>query len=467
MPNRRILVVDDESNVRLLLSEVVRKAGHEAFQAENGAEALEKCRLISPDVVLMDLRMPVMDGMDAFEVIHAEMPDIPVILLTAFGSVDTAMEAMSRGAFDYLIKPTDVAEVRTALERALALRRQSTKIHSLEDVPPNARHGAAIIGRSPVMQNVFKAVGRVAQTNATVMISGESGCGKELIAKAIHSNSPRKNHPFIRIDCGTIPEGLMESELFGHEKGAFTGAIAAKTGRLELAANGTLFFDEVGELSPSLQVKLLRAIQEKEFERVGGNETFRIDVRIIAATNKKLAEMVEQGKFREDLYYRLHVVPIHVPPLRERPEDIPLLIEHFVHLFAEAAGVPLPLITQEAKDLLQRYSWPGNVRELSNVLERAVIMSRGVIDCNDLPGLHNAMLPPRGLPEAQDTLNVSMEGTLREMMHAVERALIVQVLKKHGGNRVKTAQALDISRRALLYKLDEYGLGERHQSAKE
>lgn len=455
----RILIVDDELNVRLLLTEVVRKAGYEAFQAENGLEGLEKCRLLQPSAVLMDLRMPVMEGMEAFDIIRSETPDIPVILLTAFGTVDIAVEAMRRGAFDYLVKPANVAEVRTVVERALTVKRQKKQQAAQMIERERGKNTATIVGRSAVMQNLFKTVGRVAQTNATVLITGESGSGKELIAKAIHTNSPRKDGPFIRVNCGAMPEGLMESEMFGHEKGSFTGAVATKVGRFEMADSGTLFLDEVGELTLPLQVKILRALQDKEFERVGGNPTFHVDVRIIAATNRNLEEMVEQGKFREDLYYRLNVVPIHVPPLRERTADIPFLIEHFVKLSAQAAGCPEPLITQEARDLLQRYSWPGNVRELANMLERTVIMSNGVIDIDDLPGIQNVVPVSSVSSGGQETLTVPFTGSLKEMSHALEREIIIRSLKKHGGNRMKTALALDISRRALLYKLEEYGLG--------
>jgi two-component system response regulator AtoC len=280
-----------------------------------------------------------------------------------------------------------------------------------------------------------------------------------LIAKAIHSNSPRKDKPFIRVNCGAIPEGLMESELFGHEKGAFTGAVTMKVGRFEMANGGTLFFDEVGELSPPLQVKLLRVLQEKEFERVGGTETIRADVRIIAATNRIPEEMIHSGKLREDLYYRLNVVPIHVPPLRERAEDIPLLVEHYVKYFAQVTACTEPLITQEARDLLQRYYWPGNVRELANILERAVIMSSGVIDVADLPGIQN-VVPVSAVPvEGSEAVTVPLGGSLKEMVRILEREVIVRTLKKHNGNRLHSAAALDISRRALLYKLEEYGLG--------
>ena len=459
----RILIVDDELNVRHLLSEVVRKAGYEPHQAENGLEGVEKCRLLKPEVVLMDLRMPVMEGMEAFAIIHEEMPEVQVVLLTAFGNVGIAMEAMKRGAFDYLVKPANVAEVRTVIERALAVRKQQVESLLNGEVGLKSEPENRIVGCSAVMQNLFKSVGRVAQSNATVLISGESGSGKEVIAKAIHENSLRKDQPFVRIDCGSIPEGLMESELFGHEKGAFTGAIAAKPGKFEAASGGTLFIDEVGDLPLPLQVKLLRAIQEREFERVGGNAVLRMDVRIIAATNRNLPEMVEQGRFREDLFYRLNVVPLHVPALRERAEDIPLLVDYFIKKAARAAGCMTPLVTQEARELLLRYSWPGNVRELANVLERAVVMSNGVIDLPDVSGIANPLLTSTPKVEKSEEIVVPFAGTLREMTHCLEREIIIRTLKKHGGNRMRSAQALDISRRSLLYKLEEHGLGEREE----
>ena len=459
----RILIVDDELNVRHVLSEVVRKAGYEPHQAENGLEGVEKCRLLKPEVVLMDLRMPVMEGMEAFAIIHEEMPEVQVVLLTAFGNVGIAMEAMKRGAFDYLVKPANVAEVRTVLERALAVRKQQAESLLNGEAGLKSEPDNRIVGCSAVMQNLFKSVGRVAQSNATVLISGESGSGKEVIAKAIHENSLRKDQPFVRIDCGSIPEGLMESELFGHEKGAFTGAIAAKPGKFEVACGGTLFIDEVGDLPLPLQVKLLRAIQEREFERVGGNAVLRMDVRIIAATNRNLPEMVEQGRFREDLFYRLNVVPLHVPALRERAEDIPLLVDYFIKKAARAAGCMTPLLTQEARELLLRYSWPGNVRELANVLERAVVMSNGVIDLPDVSGIANPLLTSTPRVEKSEEIVVPFAGTLREMTHCLEREIIIRTLKKHGGNRMRSAQALDISRRSLLYKLEEHGLGEREE----
>jgi two-component system, NtrC family, response regulator AtoC len=459
--SERILIVDDEMNVRHLLCEVVRKSGHEAFQAENGLEGVEKCRQIEPSVVLMDLRMPVMDGMEAFSIIHEELPETQVILLTAFGNVDIAMEAMKRGAFDYLVKPANVPEVRLAIERALTVRRQQQAQLQENGLTLEVEPENRIIGCSAVMQNLFKTVGRVAQSNATVLVSGESGSGKEVIAKAIHANSLRKGLPFVRIDCGSIPEGLMESELFGHEKGAFTGAVTAKTGKIELANGGTLFIDEVGDLPLALQVKLLRVIQEREFERVGGTDTIRVDVRIIAATHRNLPEWVEQGKFREDLFYRLNVVPLHVPALRERPEDILLLVDYFIKKKARQLGCPVPLLTLEAREILCRYSWPGNVRELANVLERAVVMSSGVIDVADVSGIQNPLFSVGAVLPRQEEIPVPYSGTLREMTHYLEREVIIRTLKKFSGNRMRTAQALDISRRSLLYKLEEHGLTDR------
>lgn len=449
--NNQVLIVDDEMSVRKLLDAVARKAGYEVHLAENGQEAIEKAKALKPGVILMDIRMPVLDGMEAFEVIHGDQPQIAIILMTAHGTVDTAVEAMRRGAFDYLVKPSNVTEVRLLLERAFRMQRLSEEVLTLRSEVQDKYQMSNIIGKSAIMQQVYKTVGRVAQTQATVLVSGESGSGKELIAKTIHNNSLRRNGPFIKVNCGALPEGLMESEMFGYEKGAFTGAIARKLGRFELAHGGTLFLDEVGELPPPLQVKLLRVLQEREFERVGGTETIHVDIRLIAATNRDFGDWVKRGLFREDLFYRLNVVPIHVPPLRERPEDIPLFIDFFVRRFAHESHLPIPYVMPEAVETLMRYSWPGNVRELANVLERAVIMSNGIISSEDFPGL---------LPKTQTgKVLIPETGTLKEILHQVEKQIIVRALKEQHGNRVRTAQALDISRRALLYKIEEYGLG--------
>jgi two-component system response regulator AtoC len=449
--NDSVLVVDDELSVRRLIQEVVRKAGYSVSLAENGREAVEKARQLKPAVIVMDIKMPVMDGMEAFEIIRSEQPHTAVILMTAHGTVDTAVEAMKNGAFDYLVKPYNVAELRIILERAFQLRRLRNEVAALRTEVQDQYRLGHIVGNSAVMQEVYKKVGRVAPTNATVLITGESGSGKELIAKIIHNNSLRRDGPFIKINCGALPEGLLESELFGYEKGAFTGAVARKPGRFELADRGTIFFDEVGELTPALQVKLLGVLQEREFERVGGTETIKVDVRIIAATNRDIDAMVRGGLFREDLYYRLKVVPIHLPALRDRAEDIPLLVEYFLRHFAAEAHREPPVVTAEAAQLLRAYSWPGNVRELANVIERAVIMSSGVINAQDLPGLALGSAPPRVvIPEA---------GTLRDILHQVEKQVIARTLQACGGSRGRTANILDISRRALQYKIDEHGLG--------
>lgn len=453
-----VLVVDDKETVRRLLYEIARKAGYEVFLAEDGQQAVEMAALKRPSVVIMDIKMPVLDGLEAFRQIHAQLPEIPVILMTAYGTIDMAVEAMKMGAFEYLVKPSTVNELRLTLDRAcqmrsmreeLSLLRSRVKNEKLEEKHPLG----SIVGKSHIMQSVYKIVGRVAGTNATVLITGESGSGKELIAKTIHQNSLRREGPFIKVNCGALPENLIESELFGYEKGAFTGATCRKPGRFELADHGTLLLDEVGELSLPMQVKLLRVLQEREFDRVGGTETIKVDVRILASTNRNLAEAVQRGQFRDDLYYRLNVVPIHVPPLRERREDIPLFVEFYTHRFAAEAHVDVPLITRDAMQLLCSYHWPGNIRELANVIERAVILSHGVIDIRDLPGLAAEAAP--GEAAKEDI------GDLKESMRQVEKEIIAKALQAHKGNKVKTAQSLHISRRSLLYKVDEYGLDKK------
>ena len=446
----KVLVVDDELHVRRLLQEIVKKAGYDVISAENGLEALEEARREQPAVIIMDIRMPVMDGMEAFGLIHSEMPEIAIILLTAHGTVDTAVEAMQKGAFDYLVKPSNVNEVRVVLERAMQMRRLREEVTALRQTVDENRPVNPIIGKTPVMQQVYKTIGKVAKTNATVLLTGESGSGKGLIARTIHNNSLRSTGPFIEVNCGAIPEGLMESELFGYERGAFTGAATRKLGRFDLANQGTLFLDEVGELSLPLQVKLLRVLQVKEYERVGGTETIQADVRIIAATNRDLEAMVKNGQFREDLFYRLKVVPISVPPLRERREDIPDFIDHYIRRYAAEMHQDVPCISPEAVKQLKAYDWPGNVRELANVIERSVIMSSGVIGVEDLPVLSQT--------KKHTPIELPLSGTLKEILRMVEKEVISRALKQNNGNKVKTAQALDISRRALLYKLSDYGL---------
>lgn len=445
----KVLVVDDELYVRRLLQEIAKKAGYDVIIAENGLEAVEKARHERPNVILMDIRMPVMDGMEAFSLIHQEMPEIAIVLLTAYGTVDTAVEAMQKGAFDYLVKPSNINEVRLVLDRAIQMRQLREEVSALRKRVDDNRTTNPIIGKSPLMQQIYKTIGRVSTTNATVLITGESGSGKGLIARTIHNNSLRRNNPFIEVNCGALPEGLMESELFGYERGAFTGALSRKLGRFDLAHEGTIFLDEVGELTLSLQVKLLRVLQVKEYERVGGTETIKADVRVVAATNRNVDDMVKKGQFREDLYYRLNVVPISVPPLRERVEDINDFIDFYLGYYSAEMHREPPYLTPAAEDLLKSYSWPGNVREIANVIERAVIMSNGVIGPEDLPGL---------TPVQHTMVQIPVSGTLREILQSVEKEVLARTLRQCNGNKVKTAQKLDMSRRALLYKLSDYGL---------
>lgn len=450
MDNKKVLIADDELYVRRLLWEVAKKAGYEPILAENGLEALEKALQLQPAVIILDIQMPVMDGMETFTRIRSLLPESRIILLTAHGTVETTLEAMKQGAFDYLVKPADVSEIRRAMDQAFQTRRLAVDRAPGQSGQPGDRR-TAVIGKSPAIREILKAIGKIAGTNATVLLTGESGSGKEVFASMIHENSSRAGGPFIKVNCGAMPEGLMESEFFGYEKGAFTGAVGRKPGRFELADQGTLLLDEIGELPPGLQVKLLRVMQEREFERVGGTEIIQTNVRIIAATNRDLRGMVSRGEFREDLYYRLNVVPLHIPPLRERREDIPLLVEHFVSRFAHELARPMPVLTPEAMDYLRRYAWPGNVRELANTLERAVVLAQGVIQEKDL-------LPLAAEGAATRRLSIDASGTLKEILHRAERSVIAHALQINGGNRLKTAEMLGISRRALFYKIDEHKL---------
>lgn len=452
--NWTILVVDDEESVRKLLTAVLKKEGYTVETAEDGRQAVEKARLIKPALVIMDIRMPNLDGLSAFKAIREENKEVLVILMTAFAAVETAVEAVKLGAYDYIIKPFNIDEVKLLIKRAMQVQTLTEEVKVLrEELYSNYRLDK-LLTNSPKMQELYRIIGKVASTGATVLLSGESGTGKELIANTIHYNSLRSHGPLVKVNCGALPESLLESELFGHEKGAFTGAAARKLGRFELANKGTIFLDEIGEVSQSLQVKLLRVLQEREFERVGGTEPVKTDIRIIAATNRNLEEMVAKGTFREDLYYRLNVVSIHVPPLRERREDILLLADYFLHKYAQENNRTMSMFDQETCSLLADYNWPGNVRELANVVERAVIMSTGCV------------IFPEDLPQALSRQQiVAMEASsdytgqsLKEIIKQVERNVIKQALAHNNGNKVKTAKDLGMSRRALLYKIEEYEL---------
>ncbi len=383
-----ILVVDDEKNYLLVLSAVLEEEGYEVLTTVSGLEALEIQKSSDIDLVLTDMKMPGMDGIELLERVKERDPDLPVILMTAHGTVDKAVEAMQKGAYTYVLKPFDNDRLILYVKKAMSLFQVVKENRRLRSVVESQYRFGSIIGKSKPIRNVFDTIQKVAPANASVLIEGESGTGKELVAKAIHFNSPRRYQPFVAVNCSALAEGLLESELFGHEKGAFTGAIASKKGRFELAHGGTLFLDEIGELSANLQVKLLRVLQEKIFERVGGVRPITVDIRVIAATNKKLKEEMKGGRFREDLFYRLNVVHIVIPPLRLRWEDIQLLVDHFIKKYATSnqSAVPVHGLAQEVIRIFYEYNWPGNVRELENVIERAIVLCEdGLIRTKDLP----------------------------------------------------------------------------------
>ena len=448
----QILVVDDDDSIRSLLAAVLAREGFQTASARNGEDGLAQFRSLAPDIVLMDIRMPGMSGIEAMRAMLELRPGAAIILMTAYADLETAVQAIKSGVFDFVIKPFDLAEISLLVNRAYQIHEMHREIGILKHELSEGFRFNRIITRDPSMQALCDSVVRIAASSATVVIYGESGVGKELLATSLHYHSPRADRPFVKVNCGAIPEGLLESEFFGHEKGAFTGAIARRTGRFEHADGGTLFLDEIGELPLSLQVKLLRVIQDREFERVGGNKTLRVDVRLVVATNRNLEAMVAAGTFRSDLYYRLNVVSLPVPPLRQRPADISPLASHFLRKFTTEHGREIDSFDDHALAIMQRYAWPGNVRELSNAVERAVVMSTGnTIFAEDLP-----------LPILQATRHPAAgeagSRTLKELVREFETAAIVQALERNQGNRSHTATELGISRRALLYKLHEFNM---------
>jgi two-component system response regulator HydG len=437
-----------------MLRAVLSVEGYQIAEAEDGASAIAQVEAHFYDLILMDVRMVHMDGMAALKAIKARSPGIPIVLMTAYGTVRDAVEAMKAGAYDYLTKPLDVDELKLTVARGLrhaALEEENARLRALVGGDVNV---SGIIGTSEPMRRLFEAISLVAPTEATVLILGESGTGKELVAQAIHATSPRRAGPLITVQCAALPETLLESELFGHERGAFTGATERRLGRFELAHGGTIFLDEIGDLPPTAQTKLLRVLQSQEFERVGGTNTLKIDVRVIAATNKDLEAAVRAGQFREDLWYRLYVFPLIVSPLRERRDDIPLLAEHFLKRYAERHRRRLRGLTPRALDLLMRYEWPGNVRELEHTIERAVILARGEhITPEELPPTIRAIGgDPTDTTPQEPPLPVGLS------LKDVERQLIRRTLEHTGGNRTKAAETLGISRATLHNKLKEYGL---------
>ena len=447
----KILVVDDEAPHRQMLEVVLNAEGYEIHQAGDGREAINLVEERFYDLILMDNRMTEVGGIEALKKIKEISPGIPVIIMTAYASVSTAVDALKSGAYDYLTKPLDIDELKILIDKALRHRQLEQENKYLKERLGDRFDFSSIIGRSPAMRDLFDTIALVAPSEATALIVGESGTGKELIANAIHHNSSRKERPFIKVNCAALPETLLESELFGHEKGAFTGAIAKKQGRFQLAHRGSILLDEIGEMASSTQAKILRVLQEREFEPVGGSETVKVDTRVIAATNKNLEKEIQQARFREDLYYRLNVVTLEVPPLRERREDISLLADVFLKQYAQKNRRLIKGFTPRAMDLLMRHTWPGNVRELENVVERAVIMGRSdMISEVELPDAVRALEAKDG----EDALDLKPAKSLKEM----ERKMIIRTLEEAGGNRTRTAEILGISRRTLQLKLKDYGI---------
>ncbi len=446
----RILIVEDEDKLRRVLELQLRSADFEVEQAATAEAAL---KLVDhTDLVLTDLRLPGMDGLELIHMIRRQNTRTPIVVMTAFGTIETAVDAMKAGAADFLLKPFSLDHMMTVIRKALEVRALEDENRKLREELGHRYEFDNIIGRSAPMQEIFATIERVAPTRATVLLAGESGVGKDLIARAIHFKSPRRDRPFVKINCTALPENLMESELFGYEKGAFTGANTVKPGRFEQADTGTAFLDEIGDVPAAIQVKLLRVLQEREFERLGSNKTRHIDVRIVAATNQDLRAALEQGTFREDLYYRLNVVPLNIPPLRERPEDIPFLAEHFVKKLAAANASPVESITEEAIQKLLTYHWPGNVRELENVIERSLVLSAGTrLEAADIR-LDTA---PRARERAAGAEDFLPEGvTLDEY----EQAIIREALRRAAGNKSQAARLLGLTRNALRYRLSQMGL---------
>ncbi|MCU1280576.1 MAG: sigma-54 dependent DNA-binding response regulator [bacterium] len=451
MPRERVLIVDDEANARTALAELLRDEGYVVETAADGFKALPKVEEFAPDVVVTDLKMPGLTGLELMHKIRERDAECVVIVMTAFGAVESAVQAMRQGAADYLTKPVNVDELSLVLKREVERKRLRAETGQLRARLSDKHRIDNIIGASPAMQAVFDAVLQVAPSRASVLINGESGTGKELIAAAIHEHSPRAKRPFVKLHCAALAESLLESELFGHERGSFTGAVGRREGRFEQADGGTLFLDEIGEISPSIQVKLLRFVQEHEFERVGGNQTIKVDVRVITATNRNLLQRVKDGLFREDLYYRLNVVSVEMPPLRARPSDIPLLASHFLAKYARENGKTLEGFSDDALAQLANYDWPGNVRELENAIERAVVVSnKARIGVEDFAAaITSAQKRPDGMPHIPGA-----------KMDELERYAILKTLEHTGGSTSRAAEMLGISPRTIQYRLQHYTAGD-------
>ena len=461
----QVLIIDDHDSMREGLELLLRRRGHKTLSAEGGERGLTLLEEMGADLVITDLKMAKVDGIQVLEKVRGGFPDTEVLVITAYGTIEMAVEAMKLGAADFITKPFSSEEFGVKVDRLLADREERLRLRR-ENVAlrventylreeTEARYGE-IVGESPEMQEVFRWIGRVAQSDSSVMIYGESGTGKELVARAIHAGSLRKDGPFVRVNCGALTEGLLDSELFGHEKGAFTGAERQRRGRFELADGGTLFLDEVGTINQATQIRLLRVLQERELERVGGEETIAVDVRILAATNIPAAELQNGGTFREDLFYRLHVVPITIPPLRERKSDVVVLVNHFLLKLAERTNARVTGVSEDALDRLVEYSWPGNVRELENVMERALVLSEGpVILEEDLPFLSPGQGPDTSIIDASFPAGGL---DLNQAVESIEERLLRRALEQAKGVKAEAARLLGIKASALYYKLEKYGI---------
>jgi DNA-binding NtrC family response regulator len=455
----RIVVVDDDESLRRVVQFQLEQAGYDVIAETGGVQALQALQHSPRDLVITDLRMPGLSGLELLRKIRTDFPEVSVIIVTAFGTVETAVDAMKAGAYDYITKPVNPEELKLTVERALNHQHLLEEVRTLRSNLDQKYGFENIIGRSGALLYVLDLAARAAQTSTTVLIRGETGTGKELVAKAIHFNSPRKDKPFVTINCSAIPHDLLESELFGHLRGAFTGAAAHKKGKVEMADGGTLFLDEIGDLPPSLQVKLLRLIQQGEIEKIGASATLQVDVRIVAATHRNLERMVEDGSFREDLYYRLAVIPLEVPPLRERPEDIPELTHHFLLQSCRKHGRTGLVLPQVLIPYFCHYRWPGNIRELENVVERLVVFEQGnEITLEDLPGQLRRVRPPI----ESDQIELSPQGVSLE---AIEKELILWALRKSNWNQTRAAALLDLSRKTFIYRMERHRIPKENPAA--
>ena len=456
--NSLILVVDDDETQRQMLQKILVREGYDVQIAAGGQEALEMFKEVPADVVVTDVKMPDMDGLRLFREVKRLQHDASVILITAYGSIQSAVQAMAEGASYYLTKPVDVNHLKVLIRKAVenaALLAENRRLR--EEVSAKYEFGN-IVGCSSRMEEIYAALRKVAESDVTVLLLGETGTGKELAARAIHYNGPRKRYPFVKVSCASFPESLLESALFGHEKGAYTGAITRKIGMFESAEKGTIFLDEIGEIGQSVQVKLLRFLQEKQFERVGGTQTIEVDARVIAATNLELGKAVDEGGFRKDLYYRLNVVPISMPPLREKKEDLPLLVDHFLEKYKDKGSGEVMQLSVDAISALVCHDWPGNVRELENCIERAVVMGEGdVIQFSDLPAAIQENVPMDG--DTRLAGEIQSNGISLEQL---EKNLIVKTLRRTKGNQTEAGRILGISRRKLQYRMDKYGISAKN-----